>query len=339
VRGDLEFDPSTSKGKHMQGNSVLELAFSPWSMYAVFAASRLRIFTLLRSRPMTVSELSQHLQADDKLLPALLDVCVAMGLLHRDRGGYVNSHLSESCLVEGAPLYLGNIIELQSIESATWQRLYDVVAGKGSAEQKLSPSQAEPRLFTLAMDDIARQGEAAALAAAVDLSACRTMVDVGCGSGAYSATLCLRNPSLRATLLDLPEVLDTTREVIQTYGLGDRIETKAVDMTSDAFGKSFDAVLLSDVLYQNKATCLTILRSAYKALASGGRLIVRGYYSDPGGSESLFGALFVVHLLLSDPSRDPLSVSALKSWVNEAGFKDLKIFALTERSTCLTAVK
>ena len=64
-----------------------------------------------------------------------------------------------------------------------------------------------------------------------------------------------------------------------------------------------------------------------------------GYYSDPGGSESLFGALFVVHLLLSNPNRDPLALGTLKSWISEAGFKNLEVFALTERSTCLTAVK
>jgi SAM-dependent methyltransferase len=323
----------------MQSNPILDVVFSPWSMQVVFAASRLTIFTLLHGRPMTASELTKHLEADGKLLPALLDVLVAMGLLHRDEEGYVNSHLSESYLVEGKPLYVGDIITVQALESGTWQRLYDTVTRQSDAAEAPSSPQADPRLFTLAMNNIAMQGEAAALAAAVDLSGCRTLLDVGCGSGSYSATLCLRNPELRATLLDLPEVLETTREVTRSYGLGDRLELKPADMTRDAYGENFDAVLLSDVLYQNKATCLAVLRSAYAALAAGGRLIIRGYYSDPGGTESLFGALFVVHLLLSDSSREPLSLGVLESWVSEVGFKDVEVFALTERSTCLIAAK
>jgi 2-polyprenyl-3-methyl-5-hydroxy-6-metoxy-1,4-benzoquinol methylase len=242
-------------------------------------------------------------------------------------------------MVEGAPLYVGDIIEVQATECGTWARLYDVIVQEGTAAERVPAPRSEPRLFTLAMNNVAMQGEAAALAAAVDLSGCKTLVDVGCGSGAYSATLCLRNPNLRATLLDLPEVIDTTHEVTQSYGLGDRIEIKPADMTKDTYGENFDAVLLSDVLYQNQAACLTVLRSAHRALAPGGRLIVRGYYSDPGGSESRFGALFVIHLLLSDPSRDPLPVSVLKSWIEQVGFKNLEVFALTERSTCLTAVK
>jgi len=151
--------------------------------------------------------------------------------------------------------------------------------------------------------------------------------------------MCLRWPDLRATLLDRPEVIETTREVVEAYGLGDRIEIRAVDMTRDSFGQGHDAVLLSDVLYQNRATCVTVLRSAHAALAPGGRLIVRGSYSDPGGSESAFGALFVLHLLLSDPGRDPLPVDVLKAWVEEVGFGECRAFALTERSTCLTGVK
>jgi hypothetical protein len=98
-------------------------------------------------------------------------------------------------------------------------------------------------------------------------------------------------------------------------------------------------VLLSDVLYQDKATCLTILQSAHRALADGGKLIIRGYYSDPGGSESLFGALFVVNVQLNDAGREPITLPKLRNWVCEAGFRDVKTFGLTARSTCLTAVK
>ncbi|MGD2109576.1 MAG: methyltransferase dimerization domain-containing protein [Phycisphaerae bacterium] len=323
----------------MQGNPILDLVFKPWTMQVLFAASRLRVFSLLSEHPMSAAELVRRTGADERLLTAILDACVPMGLLHREDRRYVNSHLSESYLVEGKPLYLGDIIEVLSIEGAAWQRLYDVVSQNTAATEALPHPQTAPRRFTLAMNNLAMQGEADALASAIDLSDSKTLVDVGCGSGAYSATLCLRNPNLRATLLDRPEVLETTREVIQSYALGDRLRTKPADMTTDSYGHDLDVVLLSDVLYQTKAACLTVLRSAYDALVPGGRLIVRGYYSDPGGSESLFGALFVVHLLLSDPSRDPIPAGELKLWVSQAGFNDIDVFALTERSTCLTAVK
>ncbi len=322
----------------MSGNPVLDLVFRPWSMNVLFAASRLRVFTLLATKAMTTAELVEILGAEPQLLTAVLDACAAMGLLHRTNGLYTNSHLSDAYLVEGRPLYVGDLMEVQAIEAAGWQTLYDAVAQKGNVVKE-PLLEVGPRRFTLAMNNIAMQGEANALASTLDLSGCGTMADVGCGSGMYSVALCLRNPSLRATLLDREDVLDTTREIIQQHGIHDRVETRSADITADSYGQDLDVVLLSDVLYQDKATCLTILRSAHTALVKGGRLVIRGYYSDPGESQSLFGALFVVHLLLSDPNREPITVPLLRTWVKEAGFKDLNVFALTERSTCLIAVK
>jgi hypothetical protein len=121
--------------------------------------------------------------------------------------------------------------------------------------------------------------------------------------------------------------------------LEDRVEPRPLDITTDEYGQDLDVVLLSDVLYQDKATCLAMLRSAHRALRADGRLVVRGYYSDPGGSESLFGALFVLNVLLGGPDRETITLGKLSSWILEAGFRDLAAFALTGRSSCLTAVK
>ncbi len=189
------------------------------------------------------------------------------------------------------------------------------------------------------MNNLAMLGEAEALAAALDLSGCKTMADVGCGSGIYSVALCRHYPDLHAVLLDREDTLETTREIVRRHSLQDRIETRTADITQDTYGRNLDVVLLSDVLYQNEAISKTFLRSANLALAPGGRLVVRGYFSDPEGSQPLFGALFAVARLLSDPKREPITLPGLRGWIEETGFKNVRTFALTERSTCLIAVK
>ena len=40
----------------MFGNVVLDLAFAPWAMNTLFAASRLRVFTLLAEQPLTADQ-------------------------------------------------------------------------------------------------------------------------------------------------------------------------------------------------------------------------------------------------------------------------------------------
>jgi SAM-dependent methyltransferase len=318
---------------------ILDLVFSLWPTQALFTASRLGVFTTLAEGPMSTAELGRRLEVRSRVLPALLDACVAMGLLRRQEDRYANSHLSDAHLVQGRPLYVGDFIDLLAFDAAHWLGLYDTVLGTKQPASHSDETEFGRRRFTLAMHNLAANGEADALANGIDLTGCKTMADVGCGSGVYSIALCRRWPDLRATLLDHPEVLDTARDIVRQYGLADRIETRPADMNTDPFGRDLGAVLLSDVLYQDEASCLAILRSAYDALAEGGRLIIRGYYADPGGSESLFGSAFSLMLQLEEPNRDPVTVAMLTDWLGRTGFKQISAFALTPRSTCLSATR
>lgn len=307
-------------------------------MNVLYAASKLKIFSLLADEELTAAQLAERTGAVPRLLEVLLGACVGTGLLRLKQDRYANTHTSSVYLVEGRPQYLGDLIELQSAEAPAWIGLYDLVR-TGEKPPSKDRSEVSPRQFTLAMHNLAMLGEAAALANAVDLSGCRTMVDVGAGSGVYSIHLCRRNVNLRSTLLDAAEVLQVAGQFVEQNELGDRIETRAADITEDSYGENLDAVLLSDVLYQDSATCLTILRSAHRALVEGGTLLIRGYFSDPQGAHPLFGALFTLGRQLDDPSRESITVSLVHDWLRQTGFRGVENFALTARSTCITAAK
>ncbi len=323
----------------MLKDNPLDVVFAPYSIYVLFTANRLKIFTLLAERQMTADEIAESTGARIRPLIGLLDVCVALGLLRRQDNRYANSYMSDAYLVEGRPLYLGDIIEVQSIEAGNWERLYDLVLGNDKGEGEGVEREASPELFTKAMNNLGMLGEAAALASAVDLVGCRTLVDVGCGSGLYSITLCRHYPDLKAVLLDREEVLAITDRFIQKSYLQNRIRIRAADILKDPFGTDVDVVLLSDVLYQDSSICIRILQSAYDALAPDGLLIIRGYFTDPEGSQPVFGSLFALGRLLFDESRELISIPLLHDWIEQVGFKITASQALTERSTCIQARK
>ena len=208
----------------------------------------------------------------------------------------------------------------------------------GTPSQYGVDTRIEPHRFTMAMNNLAMLGEAEALASAVDLSRRKTMVDVGCGSGMYSVALCRHNPELHSTLLDREEVLATARQIVEQDNLQNRISTRSADFTKDSYGENLDIALLSDVLYQDENTCLTLIRSAYEALTDGGMLLVRGYFSDPEGLQPLFGAIFTLAMQLNGADRAIISVPVAVNWIEQIGFTNVKGFALTEQSTCLTAL-
>jgi predicted nicotinamide N-methyase len=327
-------------GKTMFGNQILDMIFGPWAAYTLFSANRLNIFNHLAGQEMTAEELAVKVGAVPRLLEGLLDACVAMRFLQQNRKLYTNTYLSNIYLVQESPLYLGDIIEVMATETGKWDGLADLVKGNKKTEPEKEVRKAvSPHRFTMAMNNLAMMGEANALANAVDLAKCRHMVDAGCGSGLYSIMLCHRFPDLQATLLDKKEVLETTRQIIEKNNLQHRINTRAANIASASYGKQVDLVLLSDVLYQDQPSCLTILANSYQALAPDGTLLVRGYYSDPGGTNPVFGSLFNLAQLLDDPKRNIISVALVSQWIRQVGFKNLKSFPLTEKSTCITAIK
>ncbi len=318
-------------------NPILDAVFHTWRFSVIATASRLGVFSRLDGRRLSAGELASDLDCVPRLLEALLDACVAMGLLGREGGRYSNSHLSEAYLVAGRPLYLGHILEVQARGAARWDRLQDLVKTGEPPAVSGEVGEQDP-VFTMAMNDLGAQGEASALAAAVDLSDCKTLLDLGCGSGLYAITLCRHYPRLAATLIDREPVLPTTERLVAASGLADRIHVRAGDMEAGGFRGEFDAVLLSDTLYYDAAISKRVLRSARTALKSGGTLVIRGYYPDPEASES-FGAIFRLNLLLFDPDRMPPTAADLAEWLVEAGFREVRRFALSERSTCLVAAR
>ena len=116
-----------------------------------------------------------------RLLEALLDACVAKGLLRREGDSYRNSHLSGAQLVQGRPLYLGHILEIQARSASRWGRMLQRVT-TGETPEGADELGGQHPVFTRAMNDLGMFNDAAALGAAVDLPECRTPVDVGCGS-------------------------------------------------------------------------------------------------------------------------------------------------------------
>lgn len=324
----------------MFGNKVMDMMFAPWPAYSLYCAGRLKVFNFLVEEGSPLEELAEKTGAAPRLLSALLDACIVMGLVQKKDHRYVNTTLGHTYLVEGEPRYLGDMMEVLAAEAGSWNGLYDVMTGKNLNGWEHGDD-ITPHRFTMAMNNLASMGEADALADRVDLDGRRNMVDVGCGSGIYSIMLCRKFPGLHAVLLDREEVLKTTDKMIRNHQLQDRIVTVGADIGKDSYGVNKDVVLLSDVLYQEGAACLEILRSAYRALSPGGRLIVRGYYTGGEGAqpESAFSIFFNLHQLLDDPRRKIISVSLLRNWVEQVGFNDIETSPLTERSHLLVCNK
>lgn len=318
--------------------TISDILLAPWITGVITAAIRLKVFSVLSDREMTVEQLASRCEAAPGRLKPLLDACVSLGFLGFENDKYKNSHFSLVYFVEGQRFYVGDFLQLVNDESLQWFQLPDIIRGNEKINQELSYIRSDYRTFITAMNNIGNLGEAEALRDVVDLSGCKRMIDAGGGSGLYSIALCQKYPELYSTILDVKDTLAVTEEMIADREERKRIDLREGDFLTDTLGDNVDVVLLSDVIYED-STAKIVLRNAWNSLAENGALIIRGYYADPEKSRSLFGALFAVKELVNDAQRRIMTISMLEKNVREIGFDIIKVTPLTEYSFVLVGKK
>jgi methylase of polypeptide subunit release factors len=109
-----------------------------------------------------------------------------------------------------------------------------------------------------------------ALGTEVDFSARTSVLDLGGGSAAVDIALCQANPHLRATVLDLPSVVDFAAAKIRSAQLSDRIDTVTGDLFGpDAYPGGHDIAILSLIMHSfTKAQDRHILDKTYACPAA-----------------------------------------------------------------------
>ena len=202
---------------------LTELTWAYRASRTLQVAVKLGVFTELAEQPKTALQLAASSGAKPELLDKILIACTAMELLQKQGGQYQNTPLSAEYLVEGKPLYQGDIIRHGAGVWEFWDQLPQAVLEHPSGPEN---EQQAHRHFILGMHNITMGGRGQLFLDAVDLSGRRQLFDVGGGPGTYSILACKKYPDLKATLFDLPETVEIAEEMIQKEGLSNRISVR-----------------------------------------------------------------------------------------------------------------
>ncbi len=280
-----------------------DLSTAYWFSYALFTAVEAGLFTLLEAGGKGAGEIASALGFDGPAAARFLDALCSLGLVSCDKGLYFNTRLSSVYLVAGKEKYQGRAIMWRKELIRQWSGLDPCLkAGRRIvADADEGPSEQSARIdrYMEAMDAVAlfKAGEIIPFFEGLSLDG--EMLDVGAGSGSISCAFLDANPGLRAHLLDIPEVIGKTREMVEAKGYGDRVEFHPVNILEPwPFEKgAFNLVLLSNIIHAYSEEELPhTLSQAASVLSERGLLVIHDFFLDHFPEKA---ALFDINMLIN----------------------------------------
>jgi predicted O-methyltransferase YrrM len=213
-----------------------------------------------------------------------------------------------------------------------WSSLTDVVQGLSAPEKPAGShrDEGELRAFIGAMHVIARS-YAPRIVAAVRPDSSRALLDVGGALGTYTLAFLDAVPDMRATLFDRPAVIAMARTFLAEAGLLGRISLVAGDFYRDELPAGHDLAFVSAVIHQNSLDQnMALFAKVFRALVSGGRIIVRDHVMAQDRTKPKDGAIFAVNMLLATPGGGTYTYDEIREALTNAGFVRVQLIQAGE---------
>jgi ubiquinone/menaquinone biosynthesis C-methylase UbiE len=332
-----------------EATGLMQLTTGLWASQTLAAAEQLGLCTFLSERQgASVADVADGLGIKERPAEILLTACAALGLLERDRDRFVNTPVAQAYLVRGGQYYLGDYVRmLTEYVYPGWLRITDAIRANAPArvianeQDGIFEAGTRPKVFWDGLYPLSAL-TARALAKALDLSGTSSLLDVGGGTAAFAVELCRRFPELRVTVFDLDFVCEYSTEKVDQLGLSGRIAVQPGDFFADPeLPGGHDAILLSMILHDwDEPRNAELLAKCFRALPSGGRLVISELLVDDEKTGPLDAALMSMNMLVGTWGRN-YTVAEYSDWLRRAGFEQLSTvrFAGPAANGAVLAVK
>ena len=292
----------------------------------LLTAAELDLFTHLKTS-MSARDLAQRTGYHVRPLTILLDALAAIGLVEKNDGIYQTPAPLAPVLSSDSPTSVLPMILHAATLWNTWSHLTDIVAETGVSPQSTGPFKDENALkaFIGAMHVVGSK-LADQVVAEVGADGVHNLLDVGGASGTYVMAFLKVYPHLRATIFDLPPVIEMSRERLTREGLMDRVSLAAGDFREDPLPKGHDMALLSAIIHMNSLEQnVELYGKIYEALDPGGRLVIRDHVMNPDRTEPKPGAVFAVNMLAGTKGGGTWTYEEIANGLTGAGFDKIHL--------------
>ncbi|WP_308992718.1 methyltransferase [Mariniflexile litorale] len=250
------------------------------------AAVELKLFSYFKPFIGVSTEvIASEIQVDPLMLSLLLNSYVAMGLLKKIGQDYVATDILEPILSdERRESYLNELLIYQS-ENKSWlkmtEKLQGLIPKTVSFEDDMI--QANTTESYISSIELANKDFVSKLLATIskNLESSESILDIGGGHGFHARSICTRYPNNTVSILDLPSMLEVTKKFCDSFIESGAILLHAGDATKFDLGKTFDVIMMNDILhYFSPDEVQLILTNVKNHLKVDGVLIISDFALD-----------------------------------------------------------
>lgn len=300
----------------------LRSAGNYWQARILTTAVHLQLFDWVGNRARNARAATNHFGGTREGWKIFLDALSAMELLRKRASSYENSPFALHYLCSGRGSFLLSEHDAWNV----WGRLPDsLISGKRPEVAQPFFTERDPTERLLQSLDKDARRIAPYLMARLPLTRSKTLLDVGGGLGSFTIACCRRSPNLRAIIVEHPRVAGFTSRAVKNAKLAKRVQVMGLDIVKEPLPRGFDLVLISNVLHgQGARENRALLKSAYRCLNQGGRIVLRDVLMNRAGTNPDWGALFSVALFLQTPHGRCYALDEVHGWLRAAGFSGIK---------------
>ena len=325
---------------------LMQFGFAYAPPLIIGAAVSNKVFDSLASGAKNVEQISKETGASQRGLRAIMNALVGLDLLKKDRDEkYSLTPESEAFLLSNKPGTLAGFFAMVSTHLLPdWLHLNEAVK-TGAPPIALNQEAAGPEFFSVLVENIIPMSYPAAvtLGQSLGLAGKREPVrvlDIAAGSGIWGIALAQQSPRVRVTAQDWPAMIPTTKRITQKFGVADRFSYVEGDVLEADFGSNYDTATLGHILHtEGEERSRKLLKKTFKALKSGGTIAIGEWLVNDQRTEPLPSLIFAVNMFIHSERGDTFSFKEIKSWLEEAGFKNVRTLEAPGPSPLVFATK
>ncbi len=309
---------------------IMQIITGAWGTSILGASARHGLCTAIEESPDTAEGLAKKTGISERGAQALLDGLAGLGILTLQGGRYHNTPEASAFLVRGKPAYLGAMAEVFLEDFETWRKLPEA-AKTGLPTAAFTPEIADNPFWHVLVTAIAPMSFPIArqIAERLDLAAAGRIswLDIGGGSGVWSAAWLSANQQATGYQLDWPNVNAIAREYVARFGVADRFKTIDGDFHTTELGDAkYDFAIYSHIAHQESPSDnVAIFRRLRKALRPGGRLVINDFILNDDRTGHPLAMQFAAQMLVVTKQGFTYRQADYRTWLNQAGFNSVEI--------------